>query len=142
MATPATTIRQSLGKSGRLARLSSRKLARSEQGMDFQVELEDLERQNLSESDAIDSEIAVDLADDRRRFLKYQSVEHAIRHQDTTVQLAAFHSLVAHIEADEMREDTQRLGKRKARQLHAARLRSLRLVFRDEVMPALVGESI
>lgn len=141
MATPAATIRQSLARSGRLARLSSRALRRSEQGMDFQVELEDLEADNRREAVTVQREIDTDAADDRRRFLRYRAVEHAIRHGDRSVQLAAFHSLVAHIEADEMREDAQRLGKKKARELHIMRLRSLRSIFRDEIMPILVGEA-
>ena len=138
MATPATRIRESLGRSGRLASLG---LRRSEQGMDFQVELEDLERDNRREADTVVQDIAVDATDDRRRFLKYRAVEYAIRHGSKSDQLASFHSLVAHVEADEMREDEQRLGTRKARELHAMRLRSLRSIFRDEIMPLLVGEA-
>ena len=141
MATTPATIRESLAKSGRLARLSSPGLHRAEQGVDFQVELDDLASDNRREAEALRREIAEDAADDRRRFLKYQAVEHAIRHGDKTLQLAAFHSLVAHIENDELREDERRLGKRQARVLHAARLASLRGIFRDEIMPLLAGEA-
>jgi hypothetical protein len=136
MATPATTIREKLGRSGRLASLG---LRRSEQGIDFQVELEDLERDNHQEARTLENEIALDAADDRRRFLKYRAVEHALRHGTQNEQLAAFHQLVGHIEHDEMREDATRLGTRKARLLHEARLRGLRAIFRDEIMPILVG---
>lgn len=136
MATPATTLREKLGRSGRLASLG---LRRSEQGIDFQVELEDLERDNHQEARTLDNDIALDAADDRRRFLKYRSVEHALRHGTQAEMLVAFHQLVSHIEHDEMREDASRLGARKARVLHEARLRSLRAIFRDEIMPVLVG---
>lgn len=139
-ANPKTGIRRSLSESGRLARLSSRKLARTEVGMDHQVELEELAGENVDEAKQIDREIAVDLADDRRRFLKYSAVQQAIQHGTKSDQLAAFQSLVAHVENDEMREDTQRLGHRKARGLHARRLIALRTIFRDEIMPLLVGE--
>ena len=142
MATPATKLRESLDRSGRLARLSSRGLRRSEQGMDFQVELEDLARDNTREAQQLGQDIAVDAADDRRRFLKYRGVEWAIRHGTKDEQLAAFHSLVGHVEADEMREDEARLGSKKARELHAVRLISLRQIFRADVMPILVGESV
>jgi hypothetical protein len=138
MATPASTIREELGRSGRLASLG---LRRSEQGIDFQVELEDLERDNHQESRTLDNEIALDAADDRRRFLKYRSVEHALRHGTQSEMLVAFHQLVAHIEHDEMREDAARLGAKKARELHVARLRGLRSVFREEIMPVLVGDA-
>lgn len=139
MATPATRLRASLGRSGRLASLG---LRRSEQGIDFQVELDGLARDNRREATQTDADIVADAVDDRRRFLKYQAVEHAIRHQQRSVQLAAFHQLVAHIEADEMREDQRRLGTKKARELHAIRLTQLRAIFRDEIMPALVGEGV
>lgn len=141
MATPATTIREKLHNGGRLARLSSHKLRRSEQGIDFQVELEDLERDNHREAQVVAQDIEIDAADDRRRFLKYRATEFAIRHGTREEQLAAFHSLVAHVEADEMREDAIRLGAKKARELHVVRLRSLREIFRDELMPLLVGEA-
>ena len=139
MAIPATSIREKLGRSGRLASLG---LRRAEQGIDFQVELEDLATGNRNESEKLSREIALDVADDRRRFVKYQAVEMAIRHGDQQTQLAAFHSLVAHVERDEMVEDESRLGSHKSRLLHTARLTSLRAIFRDDIMPLLVGDGV
>lgn len=133
-------IRQRLGSSARLARLSSRKLANSEIGMDHQIELEALATENVAEAQQLDREIAVDVADDRRRFLKYEALDHAIRHSTRETQLLALRSLAAHIEADEMREDAQRLTKRQARGVHARRLVNLRRIFREDIMPLLVGE--
>lgn len=130
------TPRRSLNRSGRLASIG---LRRSEQGMDVQVELEDLARANALEAARVGRDIALDAADDRRRFVKYAAVEHAIRHGSREQQLLAFHSLVAHVEHDELVEDERRLGAKKARELHAVRLASLRRIFRDEIMPLLVG---
>lgn len=132
MQTPAATIRESLGRS---ARFSGLKQKRADKVVDFQVDLEDIAKAEEREAAQIANEIAVDAADDRRRFLKYQAVEHAIRHGDRATQLAAFHSLVNHVEADEMREDARRLPRKLARELHAARLRALRAIFRDDFVP-------
>lgn len=131
------TIRESLNKTGRFASLG---LRRSEQGMDIQIELESLANDNTHEAEETRKEITLDAADDRQRFRKYQAVEWAIRHGTKQEQLLTFHSLVAHVEADEMREDERRVGKRKARLLHAVRLTSLRAIFREDIMPLLVGD--
>lgn len=138
MATPAATIRESLNKTGRFASLG---LRRAEEGMDFQVGLESLANDNSREAEELRREIALDAADDRQRFRKYQAVEWAIRHGTKQEQLLAFHSLVGHVEADEMREDERRVGKRKARLLHAVRLNSLRAIFRDDIMPIFTGDA-
>lgn len=113
---------------------------RSDLGMDHQVNLEELAHLNVEEGQQLLRDVAADAADDRRRFLKYEAVEHQLRHGTQASQLVAFHQLVAHIEADEMREDDRRLGAVGARRLHASRLTSMRRIFRDDIMPLLVGD--
>ena len=137
MATPAATLRDRIARSYRFASLG---LRRSETAVDIQASMDELVEQNLDEAAVISQDIALDAMDDRRRFFKYTAVEHAIRSGDRTVTLAAFHSLVKHVEADEMREDARRLGSKAARELHAVRIRELRRIFHDDVVPAFVGE--
>lgn len=138
MASPeATTLRRTLGRSIRFASLG---LRRAEIAVDLQSSMDELAAQNLDEAEAIAQEIALDALDDRRRFFKYQALEHAMRRGDLVVARQAFYSLVSHIEADEMREDARRLPRKQVRELHAVRIRELRRIFHDDVVPAFVGD--
>lgn len=134
----ATRIRERIARSDRL---SSPLLKRTEKGIDHQVELDDLARQNRDEAAQVDRDIATDAADDRRRFVKYSAIEKALRGGDVPTALAAFHSLVAHVEDDEFHEDARRLGTKRARLIHAERLETLRRIFRDELMPIIGGRA-
>lgn len=137
MATQAATLRDRIARSSRFASIG---LRRSETVVDIQASMDELVSQNLDEAETIGRDIALDALDDRRRFFKYSAVEHAIRSGDRAVTLKAFHSLVSHVEADEMREDARRVGSKAARELHAVRIRELRRIFHDDVVPAFVGE--
>lgn len=134
------TIVKGNGSRAGNGRFASPAQDRAEQVIDFQVALEDIEREHEAEAAATAREIAEDGVDDRRRFLKYRAVEHAIRHGDRELQLAAFHSLVAHIEADELREDARRVGRKAALERLQGRLVELRKIFRADFVPLILQE--
>lgn len=120
-------------------RFTSPQAELEESVVDYQVDLEELAKKHTSLADEQRAEIARDEADDRRRFLKYRAVEHAIRRGDQSVALEAFHQLVAHVEADEMREDEVRLGTEGALRLLAAKSILLRTIFREDFVPRIIG---
>lgn len=131
-ATPTTNGRSS-------GQFTSPRADLEEEVVDYQAELDELiakqSRLARQETDAI----ALDAADDRRRFFKYRAVEWAIRHGDRAAQLAAFHSLVTHVEADELREDERRVGRESALQLLAIKTTELRSIFRSDFVPRILA---
>lgn len=112
----------------------------AEEVVDFQVALEDIAHEQEAAAAAVTREVREDEADDRRRFVKYQAVEHAIRRGDMATQLVTFHTLVAHVEADELREDARRRGRIPALQALAVRLISLRRIFHADFAPLIMRE--
>lgn len=120
-------------------RFASPRADAEERVVDYQVELEDLARTLASQHNAdLEVEMA-DLADDRRRFARYQDVEHAIRHLTRDEQLAAFHALVAHVEADEVREDTARNGRLAALRALTVKAVELRRIFKTDFVPRILA---
>ena len=137
--TEAIDQAQSRRQALRSTRASRSRAGVEEQVVDYQAELDELASAHNPRVDVVISEIAIDAADDRRRFVKYRAVEHAIRQGDMKVQLATFHSLVAHIEADELREDESRVGHIAALRLLAAKVVALRGLFRDDFVPRILA---
>lgn len=113
--------------------------ALEDQVVDYQAELDELAAKQATHAADLRADIERDAADDRRRFLKYRAVEFAIRHGSKSDQLAAFHSLVAHVEADELIEDERRVGHEAALRLLAMKTVALRRIFRTDFVPHILA---
>lgn len=105
--------------------------------VDYQAQMDELASANVKAARGALAEIQEDEADDNRRLSKYRAVEHAIRTKTTEIQLVTFHELVAHIEADEFREDKRRRGRVGAERLLALKALQLRRIFRDDFVPLI-----
>lgn len=110
-----------------------------DQVVDYQAELDELAAKQASHAADLRADIERDAADDRRRFWKYSAVEKAIRHGSKNDQLAAFHSLVAHVEGDELIEDERRVGHEAALRLLALKTALLRRIFRTDFVPRILA---
>lgn len=141
MPQPSTTLN---GSDRSLAgRFRTARAEIEEQVVDYQAQLDELAASQLTAAAHVRADMERDAADDRRRFFKYQAVEKALVAGDVTVARAAFHSLVIHVERDELLEDERRVGTEASIRLFAGKTAALRTIFHRDfvglILDALAG---
>jgi hypothetical protein len=134
---PTTSAKQPTH--GARGRFASPAADLEERVVDYQAELDCIAQDRGREIRHLEREIDIDERRDQDRFRHYQFVERAIRRGSMREQLDAFHALVTHVEADELREDECRRGRIPALELLAAKIVELRRIFHDDFAPRILA---
>ena len=136
----ATTTTLSQRQGARSTRAVRGRAQLEERVVDYQAGLHEMGGEARRMASSVEAALEIDERDDLERYTYYQRLERAIRAgAPTALLLEAFHDLVTHVEADELREDQERVGLIPALGRLASRAGTLRSIFRADFVPRILA---
>lgn len=127
-------------RSSATGRFASEQAEVEEQVVDYQAQLDEMGIDAGRMVNSVESALRDDERDDRRRDVLYERLRAAIvTGAPAGRQLEILELLVAHVEADELREDQERIGLIPALHRLAARAGALRRIFHRDFVPRILA---